>query len=190
MKALRFLAVFVIGCFVFLSFSCNPFFDRKQAKNTVLNKDPSFASVLKEKDRINTQINKAKKVLKTKKKEVDAAIGQLKKKYAKENKKIGVEVKNLENELSKYVAEIKLKVNSLSEELKTKKRILKNTNSIIKEANKLLSEDSQARLSSEEETKWKDKLLELKSQKEDVTRQIEKINDKIKIEKLKLKLIN
>ena len=190
MKALRFLTVSVIGCFIFLSFSCNPFFDRQQAKKTVLNKDPSFVSVLKEKDRINTQIKKAKSVLKIKKKEMDAAIGQLKKSYAKENKKIGVEVKNLENDLNKYVAEIKLRVNSLYEESKTKKRILKNTNSTIKEANKLLSEDSQAQLSSEEEMKWKDKLIELKSQKEDVARQIEKLNDEIKIGKLKLKLIN
>ena len=190
MKALRLLSVFILGCFVFLSLSCNPFFDRKQAKATVLNEDPSFVSVLNEKDRINTQIKKANDILKVKKKEMNTSVNRLKKEYAKEDKKISVETKNLKNELNKYVSEIKLKTNSLSQELKTKKRFLRSTESTIKEANKLLSEDSQAQLSSDEETKWKDKLLELNNQKEDVARQIEKLNSEINIEKLKLKLLN
>ena len=190
MRVVKYLTVIMISCFVCSSLSCNPFFDRQQAKTTVLDEDPSFADVLHERDRINTQIKKANNVLKVKKKEMEKAVSQLKKEYAKEDKKIGVETKNLKNELNKYVTEMKLKTNGLSQELKTKKRFLKSTEATIKEANKLLSEDSQAQLSSDEEMKWKDKLIELNAQKDDVTRQIEKLNSEINIEKLKLKLLN
>jgi paraquat-inducible protein B len=190
MKALKLLALIIICCFVFSSLNCNPFFDRKQAQTTVLNEDPSFVNILKARDKINAQIKKAEDVLKIKKKEMDKAVAQLKKDYAKEDKKISVEIKNLENELNEYVVAIKLRTNSLSQELKTKKRFLRSTETTIKEVNKLLSEDSQAQLSSDEETKWHDKLQELNSQKEDVVRQIEKLNNEINIEKLKLKLLN
>lgn len=190
MKVQKVLSVVIIGSFVFFNFSCNPFFDRQQAKKTVLNEDPSFTDVLQEKDKIDGQIKKAREVLKAKKKEMDIAVGKLKRDYAKEDKKISLEIKNLENELDTHKAQIKLTVTSLSQELKTKKVILKNTESTMKQANNLLSEDSQAQLSSEETTKWKDKLQELNNQKQEIMREIEVLKEKIAIEKLKLKLLN
>jgi chromosome segregation ATPase len=190
MKVRKYLIVLIMGLFSIANLGCDLFFDRQQARKTVLAEDPSFLNILKERDKIKSRMDKAEEALKEKKKELNSAIKELKEKFSKENKKISLEIKNLENNLDKYKDEIRLSLKKLTQELKTKKKILKNTESTIKEANKLLAEDAHAQLTSQEETDWNDKLKQLSRQRDDIVRQIDKLDEEIRIEKLKLKLLN
>jgi chromosome segregation ATPase len=190
MKDTKYVIILIIGLFSITNLGCDLFFDRQQARKTVLAEDPSFASILQERDKIKSRMDKAEEALKEKKKELNSAIKELKEAFSKENKKISLEIKNLENNLNKYRDEIKLDLKKLTQELKAKKKILKNTESTIKEANKLLTEDAHAQLTSQKETGWDDKLKQLSRQRDDIVEQIDQLNEEIRVEKLKLKLLN
>lgn len=176
--------------FVLITFcSCDWFYNKDEAKKLILQKEPSFVKILNEKERIDKDIGKIKNLLSNKKEMTNTKIKILKREYAQEAKKLNLEIQNLQSQLNVHIEKIDLDIRSLSGKLKSKKRILKNIESMIKEAGNLLTGDSQIQLAPKERKRWQKKLNDLKSQKKEVFKEVESLKDTLHREKTKIKLL-
>jgi chromosome segregation ATPase len=178
---LAILLLFLIGCDIF--------FNEKEARRKILSEDPSFLEVLEKKEEIDRKIAKLKTQLSSEEKILNAEIEKLRSEFNEEKRKIDLELKNLNNNIDKYRQEIKTEINHLSSRLSSKEKILKNTDSTIEEATRLLSKDSEAGFSLAERHKWNQQLHNLKVQKKQIQQDINLLEKKLNIEKLKLKLL-
>lgn len=184
--------VFIPGvCLLMLAvlFGCGWLSNEEEARKMVLDKDASFLGILEEKEGVDKKIKQARNLLSAEKKAADSRIRKIKKEYSVQEKKVKLEIKGLKDGINKYVNEIKSNIRSLSSKLKVKKRILRNLNSSIKEANGLLDKESQAKLTPEERKKWQKKLSDLKLRKKDAAADISVLNNKLSVEKTKVRLL-
>ncbi len=183
--------VFILGaCLPLLAvfFGCGLFND-EDARKMVLDKDASFLRILEEKEEADRRIKQARNVLSAEKKSADRRTRKIKREYSAQEKKVKLEIKGLKEGINKYVNEIKSDIRSLSSKLKVKKRIVRNLNSSIKEANGLLDKESQVKLTLEERKRWQEKLVNLKLQKEDAMTDISVLKNELSVEKTKVRLL-
>ncbi len=183
---------FILGaCLLMLAvfFGCGWLSNEEDARKMVIDKDASFLRILEEKDGVDKKIKQARNALSAEKKAADSRIRKIKKEYSVQEKEVKLEIKGLKEGINKYVNEIKSDIRSLSSKLKMKKRIAKNLNSSIKEANRLLDKDSQIKLTPEERKKWREKLSDLKLQKKDIMADIGVLNNELSVEKTKVRLL-
>jgi len=169
--------------------SCNLFFDKEEVRKKVLSQEPSFAKILEEKEKIDQKMGELKKSLSDKKNAYKAEVSALKDKFSQEKRKIDLEIQNLQNQLNNYMENIKVQIGDLSRRLRTRKRMLKNVNSTIKEANRLLNGDSDIKLSDEEKRRWQRRLSDLKLQRKELKESIKSLEKELDLEKTKLRLL-
>ncbi len=169
--------------------SCGLFFDKEEARKKILSQEPSFAKILEEKEKIDQKMGELKKSLSDKKNAYKAEVNALKDKFNQEKRKIDLEIQNLQNQLNNYMENIKVQIGDLSRRLRTRKRILKNVNSTIKEANRLLNGDSDIKLSDEEKRRWQRRLSDLKLQRKELKEGIKSLEKELDLEKTKLRLL-
>lgn len=179
----------ILALFAFFAAGCDLFFNEQQAREKVLNQEPSFERVLGEKTAIDKQIDELNRLTRQKKEVMQTKIDTLKREYASEKRRVDAQIEQLRLELEKYINEVRLEAESLAAKLKAKKRILANINSSIKEASRLLSDGQAAQLDAEERGSWQDRLDELESQKTDIISDIENLERELSHERTKLKLL-
>ncbi len=183
---------FILGvCLMMLAvlFGCGWLSNEEEARKMVLDKDAPFLRILEEKEGVDKKIKQARNLLSAEKKAANNRIRKIKRECSVQEKKVKLEIKGLKEGINKYVNKIKSDIRSSSSKLKVKKRIVRNLNSSIKEANGLLDKESQAKLTPEERKRWQEKLFDLKLQKKDIMADISVLNNKLSVEKTKVRLL-
>jgi hypothetical protein len=188
---MRYLVVLPVCAILILS-GCQGFYgpgDKEEMKREVLEKDPAFSEILSEKQEVDAQIAKLRAEFADKKREVSSKISGLKDELNFARKNSDIEIKNTDARLEPYRQDIKLRIKELLTELKLRKSSLATTRKMISKLGKLVEQKSVSEDLGKESAKWQDKITYMHNQAGDLEKEIAYIQDEIRLNRLKLKLL-
>lgn len=162
----------------------------EEIRKEVLGKDPAFSDILDEKAKLDEQARALKSEFKDKKKLLDKEISGLRKELRSAKEYADSRIKGIDSQLDPFREKLKLEIKRLTAELKLKESSFSATKRTITSFNKLGQQELSSEDPAEEGLKPQDKISSLKNQAAEFESDISFLRDEIRINRLKLKLLN
>jgi len=167
----------------------------EEAKKEVLAIEPGFSDILEKRQVADEQIKIINLGFNEKNRELNAQISELKKELNFARKEKAKSIANIEVQFNPSRQDLKIKIRQLITELKLKESSLYATNKTIAKLTKLTKETTLPAGSSSfnqqaaEAQKWYEKTKSLKTQAQELAKDIGLLRDAIHLNRLKLKLL-
>ncbi|MFC1806999.1 hypothetical protein ACFL0T_01335 [Candidatus Omnitrophota bacterium] len=155
----------------------------------VLGVDPAFVEVLNEKEEVDEQIRSLNSELKGRHNDINNQILALKNELDTFSKSTKEKVRDINSRLDPHREVLKQNTKELITELKVKERSMSATEKMISRLNNLLDKSSESENLAKEVPKWQNKIASLKLQSQELQKEVSLIRDKIRQNRLKLKLL-
>jgi len=161
----------------------------EEIRGEVLEKDPSFADVLDQKQKHNEKIKALKTQLSSEKGRINSKIAALRQEFEATQAKINEEIRKIDAHLDVHRLNLKSQIEELVIELKLKESSLAATNKNIAKLQNLVESGEESENLAEEAPKWKEKIPALRTQAQELEGEVSSLRKQIRLNRLKLKLL-
>jgi chromosome segregation ATPase len=178
------LAVLIYGCQY-------PFELRPESEiiQEVIEQDPSFKEALDKKSELDEKISALSEELNLKAVNVKSKIGSLKREFRDYKQDISSRIESVNSQLDPQRSSISQKITELSSELNLKQSSLSATNRMIADLKKLIQQRASPDADAEDVSRLQDRIDSQVHQAELLKQDIACLRDKIRLERLKLRLL-
>jgi len=162
---------------------------KEEIKGEVLEKEPSFSSVLEKKAELDKQVKALRMELSNEKGRTNSKILTLKQELQATAARINSSIKKLDAQLDIHRIGLKSEIKELVVELKLKESSLGATNKNIAKLQNLIERGDESENLAEEAPKWQEKIPALRAQAQELETEVSSLRKKIHLNRLKLKLL-
>jgi chromosome segregation ATPase len=161
----------------------------EEAKDKLLEKDPSFKHVLAERERIGEKIQAIKESLAKKKQDAQDHIDDLRKKYKNHKVDAVAEIKRLRRSLDPERHRIRENIKQAKRQIGTKKEAVKNLDRTIEDLEELLAKEGSVDISRGEVVRWRNRITSLGADKKKIAKEVRQLEEEIELLETKYRLL-
>lgn len=159
----------------------------KESLDKIIQEDPLFRDILVKKQELDSKIDALLTQLREAKGKADASIRAIQEDFDKQRKEIDSRINGLKKELEPQRMKIRQELETLRITISTKKAVLRDLENTRRNLTNLINQQKAVNVTSEDMTKWQERLAALNSQIDPLIGEIRELEEET--HSLRLKLI-
>ena len=163
--------------------------NRQEMAKQVLEKDPKFGEVLQKKSEVDTQILEIEEDVKAVRTRVEGEVAKLNQELAAKRREANQKITELKKKLEPDQDKVKAEIKSLQLQLHEKRKSLNQVKDRIEDRRRLITKGNRTALSPEEQSKLQERMAVFEKEQTMLQDEILRLENDIKILKIKLRLI-